>query len=178
MIANTITLTRLSLTFAVITLFGQHRHLDIALILTIVGIFILDALDGYIARQRKETSQTGAILDTLTDRVIENTFWIYFTAIGQTPIWMPIAVMTRGVIVDALQRLHGDPIRGWKHALTRTLISRGLYGALKMLTFFSLAITEVFKREPLFNISLTLATLTVGCCLLRGLPFFFIRRTS
>jgi len=107
MLANIITLTRVLLTFGVIALFGKHRTLDIALIFTIAFIFALDALDGYIARKRNETSESGALLDTLADRIVENTFWLYFTAKGLIPLWMPTAVMARCFITDALQRMHG-----------------------------------------------------------------------
>ena len=177
MLANTITLSRLSLTFAVIVLFEKHQALDIALIATISVIFALDALDGYIARQRNETSEIGALLDTIADRIIENTFWIYFTATGLIPLWMPIAVMARGVITDTLQRTHGYPRNGWRYDLTRSRISRGLYGAVKMLVFMSLASVKVFNNDTLETVSLSLAMGAVGFCLLRGLPFFFIRKT-
>ena len=177
MLANTITLFRILLTFGVITLFGKHRPLDNVLIFTIALIFALDAVDGIVARKRNETSTLGALLDTFADRIIENTFWIYFTATGQIPVWMPIAVMARGVLTDSLQRTVGTPTRQWTHALTRGRISRGLYGALKMFTFMSLASAAVFKRPVLEQGGLILAMLAVVFCLLRGLPFFFIRKT-
>ena len=69
MLANTISIARILLTFSVIFLFGNNSTLDIALIFTITFIFIFDALDGCIARKRNETSETAAILDTLADRV-------------------------------------------------------------------------------------------------------------
>ena len=59
MLANAITLTHLLLTFAVIVLFDRHHNLNIALIGTIAFIFILDAVDGSVARKRNETSETG-----------------------------------------------------------------------------------------------------------------------
>ncbi|RKU26318.1 hypothetical protein C6499_13745 [Candidatus Poribacteria bacterium] len=177
MLANTITLFRVFLTFLVIALFGRHRALDIALIFTIAIIFTLDAVDGIVARRRNETSEIGALLDIIADRIVENTFWIYFTAIGLTPLWMPITVMARGVITDTYQRTHGYPKNGWTYALTRSRISRGLYGAVKMLAFISLASATVFNNAILSIISYILATLTVGFCLLRGIPFFFIRKT-
>ena len=68
MLANTITIARTVLTFAVIALFGHQRALSIALIFTIVVIFALDAVDGYIARKRSETSKFGEVLVTLADR--------------------------------------------------------------------------------------------------------------
>jgi len=172
MVANTLTICRLLLTFAVIVLFGMHRVLDIGLIATLVLIFTLDGVDGYIARKRNEVSKLGEVLDTLADRIIENTFWIYFTAMGWLPIWMPIVVMARGFITDALQRMHGYPKSGWAYALTRSRVSRALSGITKMLAFTSLAITNFLKISALEQGSLVLATIAVGVCLLRGVPFF------
>ena len=174
MLANTLTGTRLLLTFGVIALLNRHYTLDIALIATIVLIFVLDAVDGSVARKRNETSETGALLDTLADRIIENTFWLYFTATGHILLWMPIVVMARGVITDTLQGRYGAPKNGWKHSLTRSRISRGLYGTVKMTAFTSLASTTVFNNPLLEKASLILAILAVGFCLLRGLPFFFM----
>ena len=176
MVANTITLCRLLLTFAVIVLFGMHRALDIGLIATIAFIFTLDGVDGYIARRRNETSKLGEVLDTVADRIVENTFWIYFTTTGHLPLWMPIAVMSRGVITDSLQRFFGYPESGWTHALTRSRISRALSGITKMLAFTSLASTSFLKNPTLEVGSFILATIAVGFCLLRGLPFFFLTR--
>ena len=178
MLANTITIARILLTFVVVALFGKHRPLDIALIFSIALIFGLDALDGYIARIRNEASETGALLDTLADRIVENTFWLYFTVEGVIPLWMSIAVMARGILTDTLQRTHGYPENGWTHALTRSRLSRGLYGIVKMLTFVSLASATVFKGFPVLEqASLILATVAVGFCLLRGVPFCFTMKT-
>ena len=178
MLANIITASRPFLTFLVILLLGRHPKLDIPLIFTIALIFILDALDGIVARKRNETTETGALLDTIADRIVENTFWIYFTAIGLIPVWMPIVVMARGGITDTLQRTHGDPTHGWAHALTRSRISRALYGLVKMIAFLCLASAPVFNNPHLEAASLILATLTVGFCLLRGLPFLVtVRKT-
>lgn len=176
MLANIITFSRLLLTFVVVALLGRHHTLDITLIGIIVVIFALDAIDGIVARKRNETSERGAILDTLADRIIENTFWIYFTATGHLPVWMPITVMTRGVLTDTLHKSFGYSENGWTHALTRSRISRGLYGTLKMLTFMSLASAMVFKTSAVEQASILLATSTVVVCLLRGLPCFFIRK--
>ncbi len=179
MLANTITIARTVYAFVVIVLFGRHRTLDIALIFSIALIFILDAVDGIVARNCNKTSETGALLDTLADRIVENAFWIYFTATGQIPLWMPIAVMTRGVVTDTLQRTHGYPKHGWTYILIRSRMSRGLYGGFKMFTFISLASATVFKGFPILKqASLILATVAVGFCLLRGIPFFLIRSTS
>lgn len=176
MVANILTITRTFLTFGVIAGFGRHHRLDIGLIFTIAFIFILDALDGIVARKRNETSKLGEVLDTLADRIVENTFWVYFTAVGQIPVWMPITVMARGFITDALQRRYGYPKNGWMHALTRSRVSRALFGITKMSAFTILASATVFKTPVLEKVGLILVIIAVGFCLLRGIPFFFISR--
>ncbi len=177
MIANAITLSRLPLAFGIIALLGVHANLDIVLIASIAFIFILDAVDGIVARKCNETSEASAILDTLTDRVIENTFWIYFAVINLIPLWMPIAVMTRGIFTDCLQRsFRNPPKNGWTYTLTRSRISRALYGVVKMFAFMLLASVPVFNNPLLAQGSLILAIVAVGFCLLGGLPFFFITR--
>lgn len=174
MTPNQITVIRPLLSFWVLLVLGRHPTLDALLCVVIVGIFALDVLDGYLARKRKETSKIGGILDTLADRMIENTFWIYFSATGQLSVWMPIAVMTRGVVTDTLQRMHGYPTAGWIHALTRGHLSRAVYGMTKMLAFTSLASVRVFTHPVFEEIRMLLATVAVGVCLLRGLPFFLM----
>ena len=173
MLANAITVSRLLLTFVVILLFGHHPSLDLALIGMIAFVIVLDGVDGWVARKCNEVSETGALLDTLADRMIENTFFIYFSVRGLIPIWMPIVVMCRGVGTDALQQLWGYPTGGWRFALTRSRWSRFVSGMSKLLAFVSLASAMVFENTTLETVSFSLATFAVGVCLLRGAPFLF-----
>lgn len=171
MLANIITFSRLFLTFVVIGMFGKHSMLNFLLIGAIAFIFVLDAVDGIVARRRNETSKIGALLDTIADRVIENTFWIYFTTVRLIPLWLSITVMARGFITDNLQHRFGTPKNGWAIALTGSRISRGLYGGTKMFTFMSLMSTRAFNEFPVLEqVSPKLAILTVVICLVRGLP--------
>lgn len=170
MLANIITLTRLMLTYGIILFWGRHRNLDFALLATIVIVFALDAVDGSVARKRKETSEIGALFDTIADRVIENTFWIYFAAIGVIPMWMPITVIVRGVVTGNLKHRRVGDKNGWVHVLTHSRISRALYGIVKMLTFVSLASTTFIKNPVFRQGGLVLAILAVGFCLIRGAP--------
>lgn len=172
MIANTVTISRVFLTFCVIALLGPHRDLNITPLAIIVLIFALDAIDGYIARQRNEVSKVGAVLDTIADRVIENTFWIYFTTIGLIPLWIPITVMARGFVTDSMQHYITQSRRGWLRALTRSRTSRALYGTIKMLTFLYLAGMSIFGDAVLPHLDMILATITVTFCLIRAFPIF------
>lgn len=172
MIANTLTLCRLLLTFVVLALFGVHAARNIVLLAILALIFVLDGVDGVVARKRGETSALGATLDTIADRIIENTFWIYFATAGHIPLWMPVIVMTRGILTDGLQRTFGVSKSRWAHALTRSRTSRALYGTLKMLTFLCLSSGTIFKNLTLEQGGVTLAIGTIAFCLIRGLPVF------
>lgn len=169
MLANVITLMRLLLTFGALCLFGRHRELDIVLMATIAFIFTLDAVDGAVARKRNEVSAFGARFDIAADRIIENAFWIYFACRSLIPCWLPILVVSRGVLTDSLPSTADSPESRWEIILTRSRVSRALYGLAKMTTFLYLA--GVNAALPLkLEIGIMLAILTVALCLLRGLP--------
>lgn len=169
MTANAITFLRLILTFGVIALFGVHRKVDIALIATIAVIFALDAVDGLVARNRNETSTFGANFDTIADRIVENTFWIYFACQSLLPFWMPVIVVSRGFLVDGLSRAVGSPRTPWAFFLIQSRASRALYGLAKMITFLYLA--GVKAAFPLrIETGHVFAIAAVCLCLIRGMP--------
>ena len=59
--------------------------------------------------------------------------------------------MARGVITDALQKSLGYPENGWTQALTRSRMSRGLYGGVKMLTFMASRVRRFSKISLSWN---------------------------
>lgn len=186
MMANVITSFRLLLTFVVIYLFKKHIYLNIACIFMIGFIFALDAVDGYVARKRNETTTFGAVIDIAADRIIENVLWIYFAVNNLIPLWMPIAVVTRGFLTDGV-RSHAlidgkTPFEmmstPWTRALTSSRISRFFSGASKALAFISLATVQTLTTfyphnsiiENLQAASMIISTFTVLFCLIRGVP--------
>ena len=186
MTANAITLYRLFLTFIVIIVFGRHPYVDIACIATIGIIFFLDAVDGFVARRRDQTTTFGAVFDIAADRVIENVFWIYFAAKGLIHVWMPIAVVTRGFLTDGVRSIAltdgKTPFEmmsiPWTRALTSSRISRFLSGISKALAFLFLATVPVLESyypntsifETFELVSLITAAIAVAICLIRGFP--------
>jgi CDP-diacylglycerol---glycerol-3-phosphate 3-phosphatidyltransferase len=145
--ANLITIGRLLLLFAAIAMiYRDPVGLALPAMLLVVVVFAGDGLDGWVARKRNSTSRLGAILDIAGDRVVETVFWMVFADLGVIPIWMPIAVVTRGAIVDALRSVSyaagmtafGDRTM-MRSALTRWLTAgrfmRGMYGFAKAAGF-------------------------------------------
>ena len=186
MTANAITLYRLFLTFIVIIIFGRHPYINIACVVTIGIIFLLDAVDGIVARKQNQTSTFGAVFDIAADRIIENVFWIYFAFIDLIPVWMPIAVVTRGFLTDGVRSIAltdgKTPFEmmsiPWTRALTSSRISRFFSGISKALAFIFLSTIPVLKdtypntpiTETFSLISLIIAYVAVVICLIRGFP--------
>ncbi len=188
MAANAITLFRLFLTFIVIGLFKRSNvYIDIACIVTILIIFILDSVDGIVARKQNQTSTFGAVFDIAADRIVENVFWIYFAVIDdRISFWLPIAVVTRGFLTDGVRSIaltEGKTAfemssAAWSRALTSSRFSRGLYGLTKMLTFIFLPATLVLNDiypdiqivATFSLVSVIIAYVAVAMCIIRGIP--------
>lgn len=88
---------------AVLVMFHNSDKVLLAAFLMTIIIIWMDGLDGYFARKFNESSKFGAVLDILGDRVVENVYWITFCAIGWIPVWVPLVVVSRGIIVDGLR---------------------------------------------------------------------------
>ena len=104
--ANFITMIRVFFSFIVVALLlckSQACYIA-AFWLTAIVIWF-DGLDGYIARKFNEASKFGAMLDILCDRIVECIYWIVFAALGWISLWVPIIVVTRGLITDGLRSL-------------------------------------------------------------------------
>ncbi len=187
MTANAITLFRLFLTFIVIAIFKQHTYIDIACIVTILIIFILDSVDGIVARKHNQTSTFGAVFDIAADRIVENVFWIYFAFITDfIPLWMPIVVVTRGILTDGIRGIAltdgKTPFEmmtiPWTRALTSSRISRALSGLSKILSFTFLPAVPVFEKMQLnadflkifSTTTLIIAIIAVAINFIRGVP--------
>ena len=74
-----------------------------------LGIFILavisDAVDGYIARVKKEKTAAGAIIDPLADKILLVTAYVLLYAVPalgkgiKIPLWVVIVVVSRDAIL-------------------------------------------------------------------------------
>lgn len=183
--ANLVTLSRLPLLVVVILLiYSSSLYLKI-LVLPLVGLlFLMDWIDGLVARRRREVSELGSILDIAIDRVVESLLWVVFADIDMVPIWAPLLVITRGFIVDTIRGYvlsKGEtPFQMMRSKAGRFLVSsrfmRSLYGVAKVTTFLLLATGLVLlpymgEKERLFRSTIYWSVVfVVGLCLLRGIP--------
>ena len=193
MIPNLITIGRLILVFVVVALFQKSVYLDLLMVGLTAVILALDAVDGYVARKFKMTSDFGALFDIVGDRIVENVYWIYFAVVGLIPFWLPMTVLARGFITDALRSAafaQGKTPFGektmmrseWTRLLTSSRASRSIYGTSKTLTFIYLGGVLTLKSVAAsYNIpaefiagfeiaGVVIATINVVMCIVRGIP--------
>ena len=195
MIANLISIGRVILAFVSLWLFGVNFYCAaVAASLTILVIY-LDSLDGYIARKRGETSDFGALLDITGDRIVENIYWIFFTAMGLISFWVPVIVVTRSMMVDIVRTrafAEGKTAFGKKtmmqsgftRFLTASPVSRTGYALAKAFAFCFLGVqlalrtgidTGIVSLESgivscITHIAIILVYSTLTLCVIRGLP--------
>lgn len=185
-LANLVTLARLPLLFAVlaILLYSSTWHWQLVGLGLLSTLFLMDGIDGYVARRRREATDLGAVLDIAVDRTVENVLWIAFMHLDLVSFWVPVVFLVRSFLVDgvrgvALSRgkagfsmMHSS----WGRFLVASRFMRAFYGLAKVATFTCLWLTYALALEdPRYLASLepwnqTLIWLTVGLCIVRGLP--------
>jgi len=150
--ANAITAGRVLLLFVVLWVMYGTNPLVVQWCGPAIAVVVLaDALDGWVARRRGETSQFGSIFDIVGDRIVEMACWIVFAHLGLLPVWVPLLVVARGVLVDGLRsssyvdgmtpfgesNMMRSPVTVW---LTAGRFMRGFFGFAKAAAFVFLAV--------------------------------------
>ncbi|NQT33029.1 MAG: CDP-alcohol phosphatidyltransferase family protein [Candidatus Omnitrophica bacterium] len=100
---NRLTISRIILVPVFITAIMYHE-LNIAF-----GIFLIaaltDALDGYIARTRRQKTRFGKIMDPIADKMLIGSAFICFSLVTglpdhiKMPVYVPIIVISRDVFI-------------------------------------------------------------------------------
>src|SRR5690349_24847267 len=143
---NKVTLLRVAVGFAAVSLFGRGAWPNLLGVALTVAAIALDALDGHIARRKKMATPVGAQLDILGDRMIENMFFTYFAVVGMVSLWLPMLFFARGAVTDFLRGLAMKAgysgwganrmlESGWAKAVVASRWSRGLYAGMKCVCF-------------------------------------------
>jgi CDP-diacylglycerol---glycerol-3-phosphate 3-phosphatidyltransferase len=190
MLANWITLSRLPLLLInVLILYRGSPSIRLAgTVLLFIGL-MLDTVDGVVARRTGQTSLFGSVLDIAADRAYELVLWVCFADLGFIPIAIPLIVILRTTLTDALRSIgvgQGTaPFAQHRTALSRFLVgsawTRIGYSVTKVTTFCGLALVQAFSGFPadsafaravpsLTSVFQATAWLAVVFCVSRGLP--------
>lgn len=188
--ANFVTIFRIFLVFIAVYLLFSHSSLwfGFALILTIVA-FSLDGVDGWVARKFNESSKLGAVLDIMSDRIVENTYWVVFAVLGWLPVVFPIIALTRGFVVDGLRSVAME--QGYTafgetsmqsdklgYLICSSKFSRIAYAVAKVVAFLLMIVAKMPKMDHDLSVFLSAmaylaAIIAIMFCILRGLPVVF-----
>ena len=182
--ANFITIFRVFLMFIavylIIALPESVAALVWALILTILA-FALDGVDGWVARKFHEESKLGALLDIMSDRIVENTYWILFAVQGWLSILFPLIALTRGFVTDTIRSaamekgytpfgMQKNPICKF---ITGSKFMRISYAVAKVVAFIVIVASKIPNlphADIVFEVGYWLAVIAIVFCVVRGLP--------
>ncbi len=185
--ANLISFIRTLLCLVVVALlFFPSQGVYVACFILTVIVIWMDGLDGYVARKMNESSKAGAVIDILGDRIVEQVYWVTFLALGWIPLWIPLVVIVRGILVDGIRGLAFEKgftafgstsmmESGMGKLLVSSNFSRWTYAFAKAVAFSFLILAHTPSldpviAEPIWMIAMSGVYISVFFCIVRGLP--------
>jgi cardiolipin synthase len=94
---NLITLSRIALVPALILLLKDQDYTAALVVFAIAGVS--DGLDGLLAKRLGHTSQLGAILDPIADKILLVSAYVMLTVLGHLPFWLMLVVAFRDLTI-------------------------------------------------------------------------------
>jgi CDP-diacylglycerol--glycerol-3-phosphate 3-phosphatidyltransferase len=192
---NFVTVFRAGLIVVVVLLAYGHDWWSFAMAAAVALLIIVgDWLDGHLARKLNQSSTLGSVLDIAADRMAEAVLWIVLADLQTIPVWIPIVVISRGILTDTIR---GYALRfGYSgfgqesmqqtrlgKFITGSPVMRSGYAVLKAFSFtwlfLCLAARELAPHVDFIPQTLLTVAFQVGrgaaiaaaaICLIRGVP--------
>ncbi len=143
---NKLTVSRMLMTpvfLAVILWDTPHRFLFAAIVFSVAAI--TDAVDGKIARKRKEITVFGKLLDPVADKMLTTAALLAFMQLDLCNVWIVFIVLTREFIVTSIRLI----------ALSQSIvIPANVWGKLKTVSqmTFTIAIMLLAELDEIFEL--------------------------
>ncbi|AHM58061.1 CDP-diacylglycerol/glycerol-3-phosphate 3-phosphatidyltransferase (plasmid) [Peptoclostridium acidaminophilum DSM 3953] len=99
-IPNIITASRIPLAAIFVALFMDGRELQALIVLAFAGF--TDLLDGFVARRLNLVSDTGKLLDPLSDKILAVSVLAALTIKGYVPLWVAAALAFKELLMIML----------------------------------------------------------------------------
>lgn len=96
-LANRITILRIVFIPIFIIMLLQRQYLLAAVIFTLT--IITDALDGFIARWRKQKTPLGSFLDPLADKLLMFSTFLTLAYMKVVPLWIFVIIISRDFLI-------------------------------------------------------------------------------
>ena len=107
---------------------------------------VTDFLDGKIARRNKLITNFGKFADPIADKILTVTMMIFLSSLHMLPVWLPVIVVIRELMVDGLRLVAA----GW---------SGKIKTVLQMITILTALL--LFNEHYINILSLAVCALTI-----------------
>jgi cardiolipin synthase len=94
---NLITLSRIALAPVLILALKDQDYLLALVVCLIAGVS--DGLDGLLAKRLRYTTQLGAVLDPLADKILVVSAYVMLTVLDHLPFWLMLTVAFRDLLI-------------------------------------------------------------------------------
>ncbi len=142
-------------------------------------VFVLDAVDGVLARRLGCQSLVGSFIDIAADRFVEFIFLQHFVTAGLIPLWFVLVFYVRILLTDAC-RLHafglekvvasGILLPQRRAFFVLSKLSRSIYAALKGVLFYVLFLAMYRGETSPSTIELVVMLSVLGFSIMRAIP--------
>jgi phosphatidylglycerophosphate synthase len=161
------------------------KAVDGILVAALVGVpvvFILDAVDGILARRLKSETLIGSFIDIAGDRLVEFLFLQCFVRAGLIPLWFVVAFYGRIILTDScrMRAFRAEKVLATGIVLPRkwglfvlSKLSRSTYAALKGVLFSVLLLAMYRGETAVSQLELGLLLTVLTFSFLRALPILF-----
>ena len=182
--ANIVSVSRIFVAFVSLGLLFVNTTSAYIWAIVLAGIaFSMDAVDGYLARKFGQSSQLGAVLDIMGDRIVEAIFWITFAVLGWLSVIFPIICVTRAFVTDGIRSValtkgmtpFGMQTTEWGKFICASKFMKTTYAVAKVAAYIILIFAHTPElaqniAEPALTIGIILAWIAIIFCIVRAIP--------
>lgn len=182
--ANIVSVSRIFVAFVSLGLLFVNTTSAYIWAIVLAGIaFSMDAVDGYLARKFGQSSQLGAVLDIMGDRIVESIFWITFAVLGWLSVIFPIICVTRAFVTDGIRSValtkgmtpFGMQTTQWGKFICASKFMKTTYAVAKVAAYIILIFAHTPElaqniAEPALTAGIILAWIAIIFCIVRAIP--------
>ena len=182
--ANIVSVSRIFVAFVSLGLLFVNTASAYIWAIVLAGIaFSMDAVDGYLARKFGQSSQLGAVLDIMGDRIVEAIFWITFAVLGWLSVIFPIICVTRAFVTDGIRSValtkgmtpFGMQTTQWGKFICASKFMKTTYAVAKVAAYIILIFAHTPElaqniAEPALTAGIILAWIAIIFCIVRAIP--------
>ncbi len=166
-IPNALTLLRIiAIPVLVVILLIQFEGRELAALIVFVLAALTDMLDGFWARQKKQITVLGQLLDPIADKLLITSALICLVGLGTVPAWMAVIIIGREISVTGFRAIASSK---------KISIPASILGKIKMNTeTITIALLILGKRylENLYFLSQIGLWLVIVTAVLSALEYF------